>query len=328
MKNILFVMIALFALVASSCQKTEVYNDELTTSVVFKPVMEEDLTINKSNVNRDVLGNDFVNVAIESMTLSAKLINSTYEVSNIFNIVETGGDDVIRLNDVALGTNIFRATTTSYVEIPATDPFATESDGFSSYNQSFPTSNSIKTTEATVEALRAIRPFVEFIGETEQLVTYNSECESDCNDVILNMEAQQGRWIATVEFASSNIAANYEAKVKVTHNGGPMGPAPARTVSISEGNPFAWFYMTHQQCDENLFITMVIELKDKYSGNIVRTWTLDTNTHEDEIAVENGVDRWVKIVISEDALKSGCVDFTFNWEWSDEDIDIDLGGNN
>ena len=336
MKNILFVMFALVALVlATSCQKTEVYSDELTTSVIFKPMMEEDLRINKTDVNRDVLGDDFVNVAIKSMELSAEHIASGQIAGDIFNIVETGGENIISLDEVRLGMNKFRATTTSYVETAATDPVYGEADGFSSHNKvehsRYPFTLSpdpIETTDSLVKYLRAIQPFVEFVGETNQVVTYNN-CDGDiCNEVELDMFAQQGRWITTVEFEDAALAEHYRAHVKVTHNNNDIGPAPIREVNLDRNAPFAWFYMTHAQCNEDLDINIRIYLREIESNTILRTWYLNTDetsaNYYSELDVVNGVDRWVKIVISEDALKSGCVDFKFNWEWTTEDLDIDL----
>ena len=336
MKNILFATFALFVLMmATSCQKTEVYSDELTTSVIFKPMMEEDLTINKSDINRDALGDDFVNVAISSLNLSAQHIASGQTSSDIFNIVEDGGADVISLDEVRLGMNKFTATTTSYVETDATDPVYGEADGFSSHNKveagryPFTLSNDvIETTDSLVKYLRAIQPFVEFAGEVEQNVTYN-KCDGDiCNEVELDMIAQQGRWITTVEFEDSELAEYYRAHVKVTHNNNNIGPAPIREVNLDRNSPFAWFYMTHAECNEDLDINIRIYLREINSNTILRTWYLNTDEasidYYSELDVVNGVDRWVKIVISEDALKSGCVDFKFNWEWTTEDLDIDL----
>jgi hypothetical protein len=334
MKKTLFVLIALIGLVMVSCQKTEISSDELTTEVIFSPIVEEDLTVTKSSVNRDVFGDDFINVAISGMDISALHDASAEMVSDYYDVVDDGsGENQIKLEGVRLGWNTFTATTTSYVETPWTDPVYGESDGFSSHHKierdryPFNLSNDIiESSDSAVKYLRMIQPFVEFEGTARHNVVYQ-ECEDACNEVQMNMEAKQGRWIATVEFEDTRLAHSYEAKVTVSHDAGEMGPAPSRTVDVrSNGDnvPFAWFYMTHAQCNENLNITMKIQLKERGGNTVLRTWNLSRDNYPTELSVTNGIDRWVKIVIAESSLKSGCVDFNFGWEWDIDDNNIDL----
>lgn len=331
MKKNFILLCTLIVLIFTSCRKTEVYSDELTTDVIFNTMIEEDLTINKSSINRDVLGEDFVNIAISSIEISAEHVLSGQRVEDTFDIIDDGsGKDEIRLNEVNLGENIFRVNTTSYIEVPETDPVYWQLDGFSSNNiigqDDYPFSLSediITTTDSLIKYLRIVKPFVEFTGETTAVVNYNN-CKDSCNEVILDMVPQQGRWITTVEFENTKHVNYYKAIVVVSHDAGDTGPISSRTVRLNPEDSFAWFYMTYPLCNEDLDIIVEIYIKEIESNEILRYWKLTAETYPNELTVVNGVDRWVKIIINDHSIKSGCIDFKFNWEWNVENTDINL----
>jgi hypothetical protein len=336
MKNI-FILAIVAVLGMASCTKTEVFNEELTTDVVFKPVAADNQSLFKSagtDINPGAFGDDFITVAISGMNLSATHMASGRVVSEQFNVVEDGsGTDVIQLSGVSVGWNMFYATTTSYVETPHTDPRGSESDGFSAWNKvrEYPFTQSpeeIATTDSAVKYLRTLPPYVEFVGEASQEVFFEGCDEGACNEVEMDMEALQGRFIATVEFEDVELAHYYTAKCKMTHDGG-AGPAPAVVADLdyTKGTnvPFVWFYYSHESATEDVNLNLVIELREKGNNSVLRTWTLNTADYADQLAITSGVDRWLKITLTEEALYSNCTNFRFNWEWEEDNTEIDLG---
>lgn len=320
----LFLLIALIALAVTSCTKTEVYNDELKTDVVFKPMIQDNTTF-KSFINRDSLGasNDIIAHSIQELDIVATHLNSGYSVSDNFIVVDNGDHGVAKLNGVVVGENRFDVSTESYIN----QTFNRFSFGNQISNNSPFNTKPINNTEDLVYCMRLVSPFVEFEGTTVQNVTYN-DCATDCNEVEIDMNAKQGRWICTVEFENPDLLDNFKASVKVNNNI-PNTNQTSGTTWVTDQHQFAWFYISHEDANEGTDISIDIGLKGNRNGGNINEWTLSytddgNNTNDDDIAIKAGIDRWIKIVIKESSIKTSCTNFSFNWEWSTETTDIDL----
>jgi hypothetical protein len=331
----LFIFLCVVTLGLTSCTKTEVFTEDLTTDVVFTPLLVDNQSF-KSTINRETLGEDFVTISINSMEITAEQLQSGYSVTEDFIFVDDGsGENIMRMENVALGRNLFTARTTSSLNVP--DGYNKEVNGVVGgwRTNGYPFTGTEKESDSVVKALRSIPPYVEFVGKAFEDIQFEGCADGSCNEVELDMKAQQGRLIITVEFEDNELANTYFADVYTTQSTNSSDYKAVSHIGIKtlenygdEYCPIAWFYLSNENANDSTEVVTKIELKELYPSKTLRSWTISSKEFPELTGVEPGVDRWLKIVITEDALTSNCTNLDFDWEWEESNEVLHVGDEN
>ncbi|GEM_PF-6757272 len=360
-----FLILAITIVGLYSCEKSEnVTTNGETTTVKFAPAIEAPDSKDVGRSNGMISGSQIgaegnVLAAIDKFFIEANAMGEVFK-SEFY--VRGEAYDSNTHTDVSIktlvGPNTFRLYTTSKMETAENDPRGTERDGFSAWNRfdySKPVFNSykskyglIETTEQAAKALRMLPPYAEFEGTAERVVK-----ATDTKPVDVLMKAKHGRFIATIEFEeNSDLLMKYSAKCKMTiknanENAG-IAPAVVSDVLLGYDNnvstvPFTWFYATNSKINEDAAIELKIDIykggqPGQTSGEILKSYTIANQTAVNILGsgkynpkvsslfkVDNGVDKWIRIIIRESAVsvETGNL-FDITWDWDEADGTLDL----
>lgn len=309
MKNfILLVTISL--IIFTSCRKTEVFEDDLYTTVHYSPLITDNsnfkLEFKRGSVDPSVLGDDFIIGSISKFTIKATHLESHYAVWDEF-YMEEGGTDKLSLNFVKIGQTLSEVSTESKIFLNTID---TDNDGIWWGTAVGSTNNIVNNT------LRKLHPYITFKGQVEHNVTYTSID----NVVEFEMEPLQGRLNITIELEEELIN-DYYAKGILTFN---KFKSDKNWFNKDNVNEIAYFSMSNKDCNNEANVALNVYIFRRNDDHLVNQWNLTSTEYPDKIGIQNGIDRWTNITISKETIKYATILYKFNFPWSEINNTIEL----
>ncbi|MBK3516957.1 hypothetical protein [Carboxylicivirga marina] len=348
MKKLFFVAIAMMALIA--CDKTDDVGKDLRGDIRFN--------INTGTAQEDLKGAvapGVLPVYVNSLSLTATPLNGNVPVSDVFSAGTVADPSEVTLANVWYGQNTFTATTTPLYFTDLADPdfnnvvrpaiksaiglnnvnvkMVDPVNGMFCIRDSHP--GSTYTTTEMSGALRQVPPYVEFTGETTAVI--NHEFEQNNGDITIDMGTENGRLITTFEFEDAG-AKNYYAKLFYNDGNVEKDISVYLQYFIAGANKSALYWSGVNAIDGAKMSLRLEIYSSEDTGN-------DPSNHvkvnefnlmdpavidQDILMVDKGVDKWVKIVVSEDAIKTESpLKSMFTWDWTTDDSgDVVIGANN
>lgn len=345
----LFLTVITLVSILYSCNETKVEEQDLRADVKFNLLVEEDneMQIKPTNKSATIEGNPILDRdALEKCKIKESIkelkITATHAAetnSKNYTVADGEGETSISMNNLPVGNTHFLVETESYVQTPETDPNGSDCDGFSSgtsysidydvLKEKYKWCPDILTPVSSAnlaECLRAIPPFVQFKGETDEHLNF-CETNQSCNKIDVTMYPKQGRMIATVAFENCELAKHYKASCKFIHDcDDSYAPEKLTWINYVDQPVEAWFYLSNESVVEGKSCKLEIRLYEENSIYASHTWVLDENNPKvgDNLKIENGKDKWLDVIITEEGLRSTCNTFDLTWIWGTEDTNIHL----
>lgn len=316
------VFLALFAVLVamSSCNKTEVGQDEMKGSINFELDMENQEENLKGGVAPGVLP-----VYVNELTLTATPANGNPAVTEVFKAELSSTVDKVTLDNVWYGTNTFVASTTpmffdytheghagpiqqkiaaltglSHINGSQVDP----ANGIFTVQES--ATAGLKTTAELATGLRIIPPYAIFNGSTTGVV----DAFSPDATYPITMTTDYGRLILTFEFEHGPI--NYYAKLFV--NGNDVGGYDQFFLASKRN---AALYWSGPNAINDAELDLELKIYSSEDPDLeVNSFDLNSIPNNN-FKVQSGKDKWVNIIVSEKAVRASDPSLAqFTWIWA------------
>lgn len=193
-----FGILALVAVMFASCTNDDSQNTDTTASIEKTSVIANIATPTSSTTAKTV-NRGSIFAWVKDINVTATSTAWSYSTSTLFDLVASGGESSFKIDNVALGANVFNATTTTN-----TLPVAAFSAPTSST-----TASDLKT------ALTQHNPYAIYAGQTTATISSTA-----LNTVGLNMTTTNGRVISVFEFDDDvQLRANTQATISANVSG-------------------------------------------------------------------------------------------------------------
>lgn len=286
------ILLALMFLTLFSCSTDDTNQDDSMkkTSVAFS--IDQPSTKTGKQIKRGTIP-----LWVNSINIKAKsVVYPTYEVQDNFTFDEQNGASLITLSDIAIGSNVFTATTT------------TDSPQFYQLtNYTINTGTIDQKFDTALDNINNELPYVLYAGTKTETVT-----ETGPNLVQIPMNTNNGRLLSVFQLSQPLKDNNYQAKVTSTYTTGNTTALNA----VTKGNELVTFKWSNANSVQGATVTYKIEVSKINNQNVI----LKTYSITQDIKASTSISCYY--TINEDGIilkKSNEQGITLNFqEWKNE----------
>lgn len=286
------ILLALMFLTLFSCSTDDTNQDDSMkkTSVAF--AIDQPSSTTGKQIKRGTIP-----LWVNSINIKAKsVVYPTYEVQDNFTFDEQNGASLITLSDIAIGSNVFTATTT------------TDSPQFYQLtNYTINTGTIDQKFDTALDNINNELPYVLYAGTKTETVT-----ETGPNLVQIPMNTNNGRLLSVFQLNQLLKDNNYQAKVTSTYTTDNTTALNA----VTKGNELVTFKWSNVNSVQGATVTYKIEVSKINNQNVI----LKTYSITQDIKASTSISCYY--TINEDGIilkKSNEQGITLNFqEWKNE----------